>query len=106
MKPEIEKVLDTLLQSDETITDRQRRGALQILKDENAEQPQQPPMVKLLKRREVAEILGCSVQMVDYYCRMNWLEKRKLGKQSRASGIPDYAVREFIDGGKARTARA
>ena len=106
MRESTENILTTVLKADETVSDAQRRRAMQILKDENAEQPQQPPMVKLLKRRDVAAILGCSVQMVDYYSRKGWLEKRKLAKQSRASGIPDYAVREFINGGKAQGVEA
>lgn len=91
-------ILATVLTTDATISDEQRELALSILKGEEERQARQAPIGKLYSRRQAAEVLGCSPQAVDYYSRMGWLPKTKLGMQSRASGITEEALRAFING--------
>ena len=91
-----ETILSTVLSADESITDSQRARVLQILKGEP--EAVQAPIGKLLKRSEVAAILGVSPAMIDHYCRERGLKKIRLGGQSRATGIPEDSVREFIKG--------
>lgn len=97
MRSDIETIVVTTLQSDSTITEEQRNSVMQILRGQPEEAPQAPVM-RLLKRGEVAEIIGVTPQAVDYYCRRGWLRKTVLGPQSRASGITDEALREFLRG--------
>lgn len=96
MTANTENILATVLGTDATITDEQRRRVLCILKGED--EPHKPGIGKLYTRKEAAEILRKSPQCVDYYCRKGWLAKTVLGGQRRASGVSESALRAFMDG--------
>lgn len=96
MQANTENILATVLGTDATITDEQRRRVLCILKGED--EPHKPGIGKLYTRKEAAEILRKSPQCVDYYCRKGWLAKTVLGGQQRASGVTEEDLIAFMKG--------
>ena len=57
-----------------------------------------PP--ELWTRRQVAEMIKKTPQMVDNYARRGFIRRVRLGNSSRASGFDAESVRAFINGGK------
>ena len=91
-----ENIIVSVLKTDGTITDEQKKAALRILKGHEQEE-QQSPLGKIYTRKEVAAILRKTEACVDWYSRKGWLPKLKFGDQERASGITEEALRAFIN---------
>ncbi len=90
-----EKLILTMLEIDPSITEEQKSRVLAILRGDEAKAT--PELRPLLSRRQVAEILNKTPQMIDYYVRKGLLEKVTFGDSSRASGITEASVRALLE---------
>jgi len=73
------------------------RGALQKLR-RGEYLTASEPAARILRRREVAARLSCTMRTVDRWCAIGLLPRVKLPGFSRASGIPESAVAALIAG--------
>jgi len=60
---------------------------------------------RILRRREVAARLSCTMRTVDRWCAIGLLPRVKLPGFSRASGIPESAVAALIAGAGTTTGK-
>jgi len=63
------------------------------------------PAARILRRREVAARLSCTMRTVDRWCAIGLLPRVKLPGFSRASGIPESAVATLITGAGTTTGK-
>lgn len=83
---------ENLLISEPSITEDERLAIRRIIQN-GGDRPE-----RLMSRREVADLIGRTPQMVDFYARQGWLEKVYLGNASRASGFTVGSVKAFVNG--------
>lgn len=90
-----EKLILTVFEIDPSITEEQKSRVLAILRGEESRST--PELRPLLSRRQVAELLNKTPQMIDYYVKKGLLEKVTFGDSSRASGITEASVRALLE---------
>ena len=56
----------------------------------------QPPMDRLLRRRDAAKMFGCTLRTIDRWCKIGLLPRVKLPGFSRASGIRESDLLALI----------
>ena len=83
---------ENLLVSEPSITEDERLAIRRIIR-EGGDRPE-----RLMSRREVADLIGKTPQMVDVYARKGWLKRVYLGDASRASGFTTASVKAFVTG--------
>lgn len=98
MRRETEKAMRALARTDETIHPKLVDPAMDILRGRTAAGAVLAggKLDPILKRAQVAKILGVTPVTVDRYCRLGLLRRVKPTKRSaRAIGISSESVREF-----------
>ena len=81
---------------DNTLTSGERNMLRDLRRGEHANAP--APAARLLRRREAAARLSCTMRTVDRWCSIGLLQRVKLAGFSRASGIPESSVAALIAG--------
>ena len=79
---------------DNTLTNAERQALVRLLNGDANAVP--TPAARILRRREVAARLSCTVRSIDRWCALGILPRVKLPGFSRASGIPESAVIALI----------
>jgi len=99
MLPQTIKLVRGVLETDETLTAKQRDAILNVCRDENGtDYPVRPPDPdRILRRGEVAKLLGRSTRAVDLLARQNLIKKIRLPGRARAAGFKLSAVTQFLE---------
>lgn len=98
MKKGTESAITSIIAMDSTISPEMSRLAMEALRGKKTTTEIAPIEDQVLKRKEVAKILGLSLPMVDVYCRRGDLERVSIGKASRSIGIKASSVRRILEG--------
>ena len=101
MHIQTEALIRTICLQDNGITPKQMAEAIAVLRGERvAVQADKPKALEpVLKRHQVATLLGISVKGVDYHAKRGRLVRVKLG--SRACGFSADSVRRLMNGEEA-----
>lgn len=83
--------LGAMMSADPSITPEQKKAFLQSLLSPAQMHPQ--PMARIIRREEVAHLLGVSVKRVDQLCLSGVLKRITVPGTSRAIGISEASVR-------------
>ena len=101
MHNQTEALIRTICLQDNGITPKQMTEAIAVLRGEKvAVQSDKPKALEpVLKRQEVARLLGITPKGVDYHAKRGRLVRVKLG--SRACGFSAESVRRLMNGEEA-----
>jgi len=91
--------IEAVLRCDPSITEGQRRAALDALTGQTAAAiADRAPIDRVLKRETVAEILGVSRRTVSEYARRGLIKSVRNGEHGkRANGFSERSVRELLE---------
>ena len=94
-------VIKTLLKNDSIVSDDSRRWILSALCGEVGDMlADVRPIDRVLKRKAVAKLLGCTVRTVSDYAKRGLIRPVKFGKAgSRSVGFSEGSVRELLEKG-------
>ncbi|HXR05586.1 MAG TPA: hypothetical protein VN836_12850 [Verrucomicrobiae bacterium] len=97
MLPTTIKLIRGVLDTDATITAKQRDRFIAFIRNGDDVAPEQPTADRILRRGEVAKLLSRSTRGVDMLTRQGLLKKIKLPGRTRCAGFKLSAVNEFIE---------
>lgn len=96
-----------VLQTDETITTRDRNRFLTLVRHEleppqtEAALPAKPTAQRIVRRREAAQMYGCSLRLIDRLAAQGVLPKVRLPGRQRAAGFLEADLLALINGKEA-----
>ena len=83
--------IEAIVNADATATD-EERARIRAAIEGGADIP------RLVKRRELAKLAGCTPEMIDNYARRGYIKRVCLGDSSRSSGFDAESVKAFLAG--------
>ncbi len=90
------RVVKAAMEADNSISASKRKNMLRHLADADVLSAQESKPDRLLKRRDVALVLGVSSRSVDLYAQRGILRRVRIPGQSRASGFLESEVADLL----------
>lgn len=102
MLPTTIRATKAMLDTDQSLTPADRIRLLSLLRTSGKTPPNKTisvPEPRLLRRKEAARRLGCSLRTLDSWAQAGILRRVRLPGRTRSVGIPETEINKLIEGG-------